>query len=454
MAKHTPETPVPPLAGSARRERLSRRHLLRAASGLGAAGAVALVTRQAEAAPRRAPFIIRNRFQDQITIEVWDQQQSDKNIQDAYNAALAAFQEANPGVTVKVTTFPYAQYRDKLLVAVRGGTGPDIMSLDEIWTPEFAAAGVIEPLDELIAASTAVKPEIFFQGAWDTNLYQGKIWGVPLNFDVWMQMYYNADMFTAAGLDPAAPPKTWDEWLTVAQTLTKAPDQFGIGIIGHKGEDMTVMLNSLMYSNGGKVIDEEGKAAINSPENVETLTFFKNLAQYAPEGVANAGESECVAAFVAGQVAMILDGSWQQDTMNAQAKFDWRIAVPPAPAGKSYVGALGGWNYAINKGSKNKDAAFKLIEYLTTQKEVQKTINSLTPAMREAGEEFVREKRKQPEVILETLNSGRPRPISPVYPQISDVEQNMVQAIWAGTPVEDALKDAQAQIEEILTQLG
>jgi len=73
--------------------------------------------------------------------------------------------------------------------------------------------------------------------------------------------------------------------------------------------------------------------------------------------------------------------------------------------------------------------------------------------MREAGEEFVREKRKQPEVILETLNSGRPRPISPVYPQISDVEQNMVQAIWAGTPVEDALKDAQAQIEEILTQL-
>jgi multiple sugar transport system substrate-binding protein len=454
MAEEFPQVTVTPRTRSADPKLLSRRQVLRAAGGLGAVGAATLMSRHADAAPTRAPFVVRQRFQDQITIEVWDQQQSDKNIQDAYNAALTAFQEANPGVTVKVTTFPYAQYRDKLLVAVRGGTGPDVMSLDEIWTPEFAAAGVIEPLDDLIAASTAVKPEIFFQGAWDTNLYQGKIWGVPLNFDVWMQMYYNADMFTAAGLDPNAPPKTWDEWLTVAETLTKAPNQFGIGIIGHKGEDMTVMLNSLMYSNGGKVIDDEGKAVINSPENVETLTFFKNLAQYAPEGVANAGEAECVAAFVAGQVAMILDGSWQQDTMNAQAKFDWRIAVPPAPAGKSYVGALGGWNYAINKGSKNKEAAFKLIEYLSTQKEVQKTINSLTPAMREAGEEFVREKRKQPEVILETLNSGRPRPISPVYPQISDVEQNMVQAIWAGTPVEDALKDAQAQIEEILTQLG
>ena len=119
--------------------------------------------------------------------------------------------------------------------------------------------------------------------------------------------------------------------------------------------------------------------------------------------------------------------------MNQRVDFDWRIAVPPAPEGKSFVGALGGWNFAINKNSQNKEAAFKLIEFLSTNKEVQKTINSLTPGMKEAGEEFVRERRKQPEVILETLNSGRPRPISPVYPQVSDIEQTMVQAVWAGT---------------------
>ena len=63
--------------------------------------------------------------EEAVTIEVWDQQQSDKNIEDAYNEALTEFQAANPGVQVKVTTFPYIQYRDKLLVAVRGGTGPD-----------------------------------------------------------------------------------------------------------------------------------------------------------------------------------------------------------------------------------------------------------------------------------------------------------------------------------------
>jgi multiple sugar transport system substrate-binding protein len=432
---------------------LSRRQILKGALALGAGGAaVGLTASRAAASGRRAPAVLRSSFQGKATVEIWDQQQSDKNIQDAYTAALTAFQQANPDVEVKITTFPYAQYRDKLLVAVNGGTGPDVMSLDEIWTPEFAAAQVIDPLDDRVAASTAIKPELFFTGAWDTNKYQDKIWGIPLNFDVWEQMYYNADLFKAAGLDPDNPPKTWDDWLAAVKTLTKAPDQFGIGMIGHKGEDTTVVINSLMYSNGGAVIDDSGKAVIDSPKNLAALTFYTQLAQQAPEGVANADEAGCAAAFTAGQVAIILDGSWQQDSFNQSAKFDWRIAVPPAPAGKSFIGALGGWNYAINKGSKSKDAAFKVIEFLSTEKEVQKTINSLTPALKAAGEEFVKEKRKQPDVILTTLNTGRPRPISPIYPQVSDVEQSMVQSFWSGTAVADALKDAHKQIEDLIAQ--
>lgn len=392
-----------------------------------------------------APTVVQK-----AVLELWDQQQSDLNIRDAYMKALQDFQQQNPDIEVRVTTFPYAQYRDKLLVAVRGGTGPDIMSLDEIWTPEFAAAGIIDPLDEYIERSASVKPELFFAGAWETNLWENRIWGIPLNFDVWEQLYYNADQFREAGLDPDKPPRTWDEWLDATARLTAPPQRFGIGLLGHKGEDTVVMLNSLMYSNGGAVIDNKGNVVIYSPENIETLKFYLELSRYAPEGVANVGEAEAVSMFTAGKVAMILDGQWQQDTMNARATFDWRIAVPPAPKGKKFVGALGGWNLAINKASKSKDAAFRLIEYLTTNKEVQKTINSLAPAMRVAGEEFVKEKRKQPDVILETLNSGRPRPISPVYPQVSDIEQELVQAILSGTPVEEALQKAQQDIENVV----
>ena len=425
---------------------LSRRSVLRAAVASVAATAATHVP--ARAATLEVPTLFFR--QDAVTVEVWDQQQSDKSILDAYNQALSDFQNANPNITVKVTTFPYAQYRDKLLAAVQGGAAPDIMALDQIWTPEFGASGTILPLDDMIANSSAIQPDLFFQGAWDTNMYQDQIWGIPLNFDVWEQLYLNADAFTAAGLDPENPPRTWDDWLAAAETLTNPPSQFGIGIIGHKGEDTVVMLNSLMYSNGGAVIDDDGNVVINSPENVETLEFFRSLADFAPEGVANADEASNAAAFTAGQVTMVLDGSWQQDSFSQSAQFEWRIAVPPAPAGKSFVGALGGWNYAINQSSEAPDAAFKLIEYLSTNKDVQMTINSLTPALKAAGEEFTREKRRQPDVILETLNSGRPRPISPVYPQVSSVEQDMVQAIWSGTSVEDALAAAQQSIEELV----
>jgi len=335
---------------------LSRRSILRGAvAGVAATAATRL---NAPAATLAAPSLIFR--QDAVTIEVWDQQQSDKSILDAYNQALADFQKANPTITVKVTTFPYAQYRDKLLAAVQGGAGPDIMALDEVWTPEFGASGTIQPLDHMIATSSAIKPDLFFEGAWDTNKYQDKIWGIPLNFDVWEQLYLNADAFTAAGLDPENPPKTWDDWLAAAEKLTNAPNQFGIGIIGHKGEDTVVMLNSLMYSNGGAVTDDTGKVVMNSPENVETLKFVQSLAKFAPEGVANADEAANAAAFTAGHVTMVLDGSWQQDSFSQGSKLEWRIAVPPAPAGKSFVGALGGGNYALSPSREAPDAALAI----------------------------------------------------------------------------------------------
>jgi multiple sugar transport system substrate-binding protein len=196
---------------------------------------------------------------------------------------------------------------------------------------------------------------------------------------------------------------------------------------------------------------DNGRVAITSPQTIQALNLYKNLSQYAGAGVASSCESDQVAQFTAGKAAMILDGSWQQDTMKQSARFDWRIAAPPAPAGKSFVGALGGWNLAINKKSGNQDAAWKFVEFLS-QPDNQMAVNSLIPALRATGEQFVKRNRKQPEVILQTLNSGQPRPISPVYPQLSEVQQRMAQAILSGTPVEQAAAEAKSKMESVMQQ--
>ena len=385
------------------------------------------------------------------TLEVWDMQQSSKDINAAYAPLVKKFESDNPGTTVKVTAFPYEQYRDKVLVAMKGGTGPDVLALDQVWMAEFAAGGLISPLDDQLASSKAIKQSDFFTGAWASNQYQGKTYGVPLNADVWEQMYYNADMFRAAGLNPDAPPTTWDGWKQAADKLTKAPDQFGMSLIGCKGETSVVLTDSLLFSNGGKVVDGD-HAAFNSPEDVQALDQYKKLAADAPAGTSGTCEQDAVGRFTSGKAAMLLDGSWQQDTMKTAAKFDWRIAVPPAPDGKKFVGALGGFNLAMNAKTKSSDLAFKWMEFMS-QPDNQTAVNSLIPALKDVGTKFVQANRKQPDVVLNTLNGGAPRPLSPAYPAISTAEQNAIQAIIGGKSATDAAKDANTAIDQALQDL-
>lgn len=381
----------------------------------------------------------------QQTLNVWDMQQSGKDINAAYAPIIKSFEAANPGITVKLTVFPYEQYQSKALLAMKGGTGPDVLSLDQIWTAQFAAAKLVSPIDSQLAGSKDIKKADFFPGAWASNEYAGKTWGVPLNADVWEQMYYNADLFRAAGLDPDKPPTTWTEWNADAAKLTdKANDQYGMSLIGCKNEAAVVLSNSLLFSNGGSIISGD-KSKYDSAANIAGLKQYATLASYAPPGVAAVCEQDAVSRFTAGKAAMLLDGSWQQDTMKTAAKFDWRIATPPSPAGKTFVGALGGFNLAVSAKSKDSALAFKWIQAVSQPKN-QIAVNSLIPALKAAGSTFVKANRKQPSVVLDTLEHGSARPLTPVYPLISQAQQDAVQAILGGEAPDKAAKDASTSI--------
>jgi multiple sugar transport system substrate-binding protein len=385
---------------------------------------------------------------DVVTIEIWDFQQSDLDILEAQERAIEKFEEIYPNIRVNVTVFPIAEYRDRLLLAVQAGQPPDMATLDQIWMAEFAASGAIIPLDDYIAEAN-LNPDDFFPGAWSSNVWQGSTWGIPLNNDVWEQMYYNRAMFEAAGLDPDNPPATWAELLEVCLTLTNPPDQYGIGLMG-TGEWVVVTINSFIYSNGGLILNEDGtEAVLNSPESVAALEFYKELEQCSPPGTPNRNEPEAVGLFTAGQVAIGFFGSWQQDTLN-NSDIDWDIAMMPVPEeDMTFHGTLGGWNMAIFAASQHPDETWKYVEFLTG-KEEQKTVNSLIPALLDAGAEFIDELRVGADVIFDTVNNGFPRPLSAVYPQVSQAQQDMMQLIWSGTDAQQAADAAAEEINEIL----
>ncbi len=314
---------------------------------------------------------------------------------------------------------------------------------------EWAASGAIIPLDDYIANS-GISRDIFFPGAWDSNVWQGKTWGIPLNNDVWQELYYNKDMFEAAGLDPERGPADWDEWLEYCEKLNNPPEQYCISFMG-TGEYVAVIGNSFIHSNGGAVLSEDGtEALINQPKAVEGLEMWKALEAYAPPGTASRVEADGVGLFTSGTAAMVLVGSWQQDTFNGFPNLNWGIAMNPAPAGETFHGTLGGWNMAIYDAAEHKDEAWKYVEFLTN-KDVQKTVNSLIPARLDAGREFIDEGRAGDDVIFDTVQNGVPRPLSKVYNDVTTAQDDMMQEVWAGVDVQEAADKAAEKINEAVS---
>lgn len=383
--------------------------------------------------------------EEQVTITFWDNQQTESGLSQFQQIAVEEFEAANPNINVEVVTVPYPEYQQRLLLAVQSGNPPDVSTVDQIWNAGFAVAEAIIPLDEYVAASDKIKQENFFPGAWESATWGGQVYGVPFNVDVWQFTFYNNALLTEAGIDPQSL-TTWEGLATAGEALT-GDGQFGIGLFSHMGEDTIVIMNSFIYSNGGSVLNEDGSCALTQPEAIEALEYLLSLQPYAPEGILNAASGDMRELFLNGSLATEWWPALEQPTLQG-SDLDWDFVNGTAPEGKTPVGTYGGWNLVIYEASPNKDAAWKFIEFMTDPN-VNGRVVDLIPANVEAAQNFLQENRKGPEKILEHLNNARPRPLSPNYLQVSTVEQEMMQAIFSGTPVADAAATACQKIDEL-----
>ena len=383
-------------------------------------------------------------FAQQTVLKFWDNQQTESGLSVCQQEAVKRFEAENPDIKVEVTTIPYPEYQQRLLTAVQAGNGPDVSTVDQIWNSAFAEAGAIVPLDDM-ARESGVKAETFFPGAWASANYKGGLWGVPFNVDVWFFAFVNKKLFADAGVDPASV-VTWQGLEAGARKLTdKSKGQFAIGLTGNKSEYPVVMTDSFIYSNGGAVLGDDGKCALTSPEAVEALEFYKTMADYAPAGILNAGDEPMRELFLNGTLAIELWPALEQPTLD-KSSIDWDLLAGFAPEGKKAVGTYGGWNLVLYKASKNRDAAWKFIEFMTRE-DVNGAVVDLIPANVAAAKAFLEKSRRHPDVILDHLNNAKPRPLSPRYLEVSEIQQNMVQKILSGTSAADAATEACAAID-------
>lgn len=373
----------------------------------------------------------------QTTLKFWDNQQTESGLSQFQQAAVSRFEAENPDIKIDVTTIPYPEYQQRLLTAVQGGNAPDISTLDQIWIAAFAEAGAIVDLSDM-AASSGMKKATFFAGAWDSANYKGRLWGIPFNVDVWQFSFYNQALLADAGVDPASM-VTWQGLKTAAEKMTSS-GRFGVGLFAHKGEDTVVVLDSFIFSNGGKMLNEDGSCALDESASVAALEYLQSLVPYAPKGILNASSGDMRELFLNGSLAVEFWPALEQPAL-AKSALDWDFVAGTAPAGKTPVGTYGGWNLAIYASSEHQEAAWKFIQFMVRD-DVNGDVVDLIPANKAAAEKFLREQRKKPDAIMEHLNNAAPRPLSARYLEVSDIQVTLAQDIYSGANAQEAADKA------------
>jgi multiple sugar transport system substrate-binding protein len=249
------------------------------------------------------------------------------------------------------------QYAEKLQTDLAAGTAADVFYVDSLLAPDLAARGVLLPLDEPMA-EVGVTAEDFYAGLIEAFQWEGRTYGLPKDWSS-LAMVYDPRAFEGAGI--SAPPATWDELRSVAQTLLDATGQAPI-ILPPDFARFIVFL----YQAGGAVIGPDGSVAIDSPETQQALDYYYGLyADGLAATPADVGAQWPGDAFAKDLGVIVFEGNWMFPFLAASApdKHFVIAELPAGPAGKVTMGFT--VSYSINAKTKVPAAAWELVNYLT-----------------------------------------------------------------------------------------
>ncbi len=243
------------------------------------------------------------------------------------NSMIDEFNQAHPGWFIKSESMgSYEALKQKILASIIAGNQPDMAQAYEAWISTLLGGEALVDLGEL---DPEFKKDLndFFPVFIRDSIYDGKLMSLPFNKSVPV-IYYNKDLFRRAGLDPDSPPKTWDEFVSVCQQLTRdfdgdgKPDQWGF-----KFSDHATYFECLLVQNGGRLFDEKDRTMVfNSPEGAEALQYLVDLVHKYRVADFYLGGYQHQVDFAAQKVAMIVASCVSRIFMKKQLNFDWGIA--------------------------------------------------------------------------------------------------------------------------------
>jgi multiple sugar transport system substrate-binding protein len=351
------------------------------------------------------------------------------------------FMAKYPDVKVSVTPVDWGQAVAKLQTAIGGKQTPDISQMGTDMMGQFATTGALEPVPANFDPST------YFESAWNTGVVDGTAYGVPWYVETRL-LYYRTDIAEKAGI--TKPPTTWDELKAMAKAMQeKGGAQWGISL----GTKNYQELAPFIWSNGGDIYNGT-EFTLDSPQAVDALTFYDSFFK---EGLAPKSVPEgfdITPAFVKGTHPMFFSGPWHigliKDAGGADIEGKW--AVAPIPKKDSSTSFVGGSNMVVFKDSKNKDAAWAFLQYLSDPATQVKWYQEATdlPAVQAAWDDAALKDDKDVQMFGEQLSETKAPPAIPTWSEVADaINQTMEKVTTGGESPEQGAQEMQQQAESI-----
>jgi len=348
------------------------------------------------------------------TISFWAYQPSQQADQEAFKTLVASFTEET-GIQVKLNLVVKDSYNTALNSALTSRSKPDMAYLDQPLIADYAKKNKIISLDSLVSADADFDSSRFFTGAYSTCLYNGSLYGVPLNLTSTI-LFFNTDIVASA-------PTTWAEWLST--TLSGSNSLFdGIGTGGYAGW----YYQCFLANNGGTLMNSDNTAiTFNDSKGVGAAKMMQDLYTFSnPIAITNRNSTN---AFGRGVVAYRLGSSSDIDTLDTNfPNLHYDVALMPTNvSGSVSYSNMGGEDLVIMKTSTNQESCRRLIKFLLEEESIKQVSNFTGnfPAIKDYAKiedvSVVKESsRAKKQIILNQMENAVTRPVIPNWLLVND----------------------------------
>lgn len=390
-----------------------------------------------------------------ITFMMWDEVQSP-----VIQENIDKFNKANEGkIQAKIELVPWDNYWTKLDASLETGESADIMWMN-VYINKYAEANVIKPLDEFIEKDKLDLTQ-YAEGRISAYQVDGKQYALPKGLDT-VVVAYNKEIFDRYGVEYPKDGWTWNDMRTIAGQLNEK-------IAAEKGTEYPIVMEldgqpswlNFLEQNGGYYVSEDGStcgiAEPGSVEAIQKVVDLMNDGMLAPYTVLS--ETKGTDLFISGQAGMVFIGSWKATVLEESSlAAAGNVALIQQPSlTKSNASVMGGLGYCLSSSSKNPEAAWELLKYLTSEEalglEASKGID--IPSNLKAQEKYIENfKNINAQVILDASVTGFPYPSNGNFEWTSFADDAVQVAFAQSKPVKDALEEGAKKAQEVLDEIN